>query len=496
MPAEKRSTAFEDVQAICRLFRKQLKQGGAVSLGEYLEKIQESSREMLFQNLLHLEIEFRRRKGEQPSSDDYFNRFPQFAAVIRQAFFESTMMSQDSDGRRPDDLDTVTMDRPAARKLGQYELVRELGRGGFGVVYEARHIGRGDRVALKTLPTMQDGQSLSSRDADRLHRFRREFRSLADVNHPNLVGMQSLEVDGECWFFTMDLVDGVDFLDYVRPANRLDIERLLRVVPQLVRGIIALHHMGIVHRDLKPSNVLVNRDGHLLVLDFGLVAELQHIAGETQSMGTKHFAGTPRYAAPEQATGERTAAVDWYAMGAMLFEAITGKAPFSGSGFEVMLKKQTEAAEPLREREGLATELNTLARLIDELLQREPSKRPGDEAIASRLGVRLDSTRYDSASDSNGSYDGELAKSAASQEDELLIGRETQLAELDRKANCRHGCPKTLRCWHNCFRCYAACRRSPNDARPICRRWTADRSATEHLQRFGSYSAMLAAARR
>jgi serine/threonine protein kinase/tetratricopeptide (TPR) repeat protein len=450
MPVEKRSTAFEDVQAICRLFRNQLKQSGDVSLGEYLEKIQESSREMLFQNLLHLEIEFRRTKGEQPNSHEYLKRFPQFASAIRLVFFESTMMSPETNGQGLDDTVTVHFDRPAAhkldqpaaRKLGQYELVRELGRGGFGVVYEARHLQRGDRVALKTLPTMQDGLSLSARDADRLHRFRREFRSLADVNHPNLVGMQSLEVDGEYWFFTMDLVDGVDFLDYVRPVNKLDIERLFRVLPQLVRGIIALHQMGIVHRDLKPSNVMVSRDGHLAILDFGLVAELQHLSGETLSMASRQFAGTPRYAAPEQIFGERTAAIDWYAVGTMLFEAITGEAPIQGSGIELMFRKKTDDPPRLAERSELPTELAALIPLIDELLQREPSKRPGDEAIANRLGVRLDSTRYDSSSEegstadsragnSKGSYDGELAKSAGSQEDELLIGRETQLTQLE-----------------------------------------------------------------
>ena len=113
----------------------------------------------------------------------------------------------------------MTLAMPAARKLGEYELLRELGRGGFGVVYEARHLQRGDRVALKTLPMILDGQPESSRDAERLHRFRREFRSLSEINHPNLAGMQTLEVDGKQWFFTMDLVDGVDFLDYVRPRR-------------------------------------------------------------------------------------------------------------------------------------------------------------------------------------------------------------------------------------------------------------------------------------
>ena len=98
----------------------------------------------------------------------------------------------------------------AASRLGDYRLLRELGRGGMGVVYEAVHVIRGDRVALKLLPQV---------DGSRLYRFKREFRSAADISHPNLIGLHSLESDGVQWFFTMELVEGVDFLDYVRPAG-------------------------------------------------------------------------------------------------------------------------------------------------------------------------------------------------------------------------------------------------------------------------------------
>ena len=107
---------------------------------------------------------------------------------------------------------------PASR-LGDYRLIRELGRGGMGVVFEAVHLVRGDRVALKLLPDV---------DGARLYRFKREFRSAADISHPNLIGLHSLESDGAQWFFTMDLLQGVDFLQYVRPGGRLDEARLAR----------------------------------------------------------------------------------------------------------------------------------------------------------------------------------------------------------------------------------------------------------------------------
>jgi serine/threonine protein kinase len=120
----------------------------------------------------------------------------------------------------------------------------------MGVVFEAVDVRRGNRVALKMLPQV---------DGPRLYRFKREFRSAADLSHPNLIGLHSLEVDGAQWFFTMDLIEGVDFLDYVRPSNQLDTARLSSAVSQLASGVMALHRNHIIHRDLKPSNVMVAR---------------------------------------------------------------------------------------------------------------------------------------------------------------------------------------------------------------------------------------------
>src|SRR6056297_625186 len=415
---------FDEIQSLCREFRKRLKAGDQANIDEYLPRIDESAGETLFQNLLHLEIEFRRERGESPSSDNFIQRFPQFSGLIRQAFFESTMMSQEHAKDTPDSVEmTVTLGMPGARKLGEYELLRELGRGGFGVVYEGRHLQRGDRVALKTLPLVLDGQTQSSRDAERLHRFRQEFRSLSEINHPNLAGMQTLEVDGNQWFFTMDLIDGVDFLQHVRPKGSLDGERLRASLKQLVRGIIALHEQGIVHRDLKPSNVLVGSDGRVTILDFGLVAELQHFANETLSIGTQHFAGTPRYAAPEQASGQRSAAVDWYALGVMLYEAMTGEAPFKGSAVDLLIAKQTTDPPLLAHRERVPQDL---AQLVDSLLRREPSDRPSDQQIADALGVDSETSIHHNSSAESGLFEDSASGGAP-----FLVGRESQLAELN-----------------------------------------------------------------
>ena len=219
---------FDQISQICREFRKQISQGKLPRIEKHLAKIGEDGKENLFSNLLEIEINYRHRKGEQPATDEYLKRFPQYAMQVRRAFFEPTLGSVDSassvDGETKSHKDAgasaagvPNFDIPAANRLGDYELIRELGRGGMGVVYEARHTKTDNHVALKTLPTGGEGQQVN---ADRLYRFRKEFRSLSEINHPNLVGMQSLEVDGSQWFFTMDLIDGQDFLSFVRADDQ------------------------------------------------------------------------------------------------------------------------------------------------------------------------------------------------------------------------------------------------------------------------------------
>ncbi|WP_372894426.1 serine/threonine-protein kinase PknK [Stieleria sp.] len=416
---------FDLIDSICGNFRRQWKAGKRPRIEELLRKVPEDASETLFRNLLAVEIRYRERTGDLPSAADYLARFPDFKRVIGDAFHYSASVSIeeqistsiDAAREMPD-----TVDSPAASRIGDYELLRELGRGGFGVVFEAVQIQLGNRVALKTLPTGSDDQVVNP---ERLSRFRREFRSLSEINHPNLVGMQTLEVDGGQWFFTMDLVEGVDFLSYVRPDGTLDERRLRHSINQLVHGIIALHDRQILHRDLKPSNVMVDGDGRVVILDFGLIAELEQRADETASAHSRHFAGTPRYAAPEQALGQRSTATDWYAFGTMLYEALTGETPFRGTQAELLIRKQNDDASPLSGRQELPLDL---ASLVDGLLQRDPRKRTETEAIALALAIEFDSTSHGS---SDSYLDPPENDSAEGKSEPFLIGREQQLSQLE-----------------------------------------------------------------
>lgn len=429
---------LEQISQICRDFRKQISQGKPARIEKYLSGISEDGRETLFSNLLEIEINFRQRKGDHPTTDEYLKRFPQFAKQVRRAFFEPTMASVDSDGSvdeatRPlkdaTSESTLTFQIPNANRMGDYELVREVGRGGMGVVYEARHSKSGNRVALKTLPTGGRDQEVN---ADKLYRFRREFRRLSEVNHPNLVGMQTLEVDGSQWFFTMDLIDGDDFLNFVRPNDELDETRLRSCLAQLAKGVMALHRHGIIHRDLKPSNVLVSGDGRVSILDFGLAAEMQKTTDMTQTK-SGIFAGTPRYAAPEQMFGERTEASDWYALGTMLYESLTGEPPFTSKNqIELLRQKQNDQAPQLSDQSQLAEDL---AQLANGLIQRDPNKRLTAQDVAQRLELDLKTRTGGSISGSHGSSgsvpDEEFDLENLEDDEIILVGRDQELAKLD-----------------------------------------------------------------
>jgi tetratricopeptide (TPR) repeat protein len=259
-------------------------------------------------------------------------------------------------------------------------------------VYEARHLPTGQRVALKLLPVdfqqaepawnwSEEASRLAAHAGDRLHRFKREFRVLADMNHPNLVRLHTLEVDGGQWYFTMDLIDGDDFLDYVRPRGKLDESRLRSAMKQLVAGVLALHRHHVVHRDLKPTNLLIRSDGHLVILDFGLVAKLE---SADRPGVVSRFNGTPAYAAPEQATAFGTTASDWYAVGTMLFEGLTGDRPFRGNDVEILAIKQSTDAPSLLDRPDIPRDLAVICR---RLLDRDPRARPDGSEIAELFTV-------------------------------------------------------------------------------------------------------------
>jgi len=365
-------------------------------------------------------------------------------------------------------------DLELAGALDRFELRRRLGKGGMGTVYEAFDRERGAVVAIKLLRSVSP---------DGIFRFKREFRALADVSHRNLVSLRELLATGDRWALTMDLVDGVDFLRYVRgdreqtgrvaaggqspdlgtedrtlptvaerPTGRRSapvsggvdsseavttdhrglaspagapsprgagraplsspdqLDRLRESIRQLVKGISALHASGFLHGDIKPSNVLVEPDGRVAILDFGIVREL---SGGALPAG--HVAGTPAYMAPEVGTGAPlTEASDWYAVGVLLFELLGGRLPFRNTALDVLETKRHRRAPALRDVAPEAP--SDLCSLTDLLLARDPALRPGGIEILLRLGSDVPPAVR------------------ATHGDSLVVGRHNELATL--RAHC------------------------------------------------------------
>jgi serine/threonine protein kinase/tetratricopeptide (TPR) repeat protein len=347
----------------------------------------------------------------------------------------------------------------------RFRIRRRLGSGGMGVVYEAHDRETDKVVALKTL---------TKAEASHISRFKNEFRSLADVSHPNLVALYEFMSDGQYWFFTMELVHGMNFLEFVRPGYRarhvqssrtptlrkspnetakgpladyeaetkqldslkspqstdlpetpqdsalaqakLDLNLLNIALRQLAEGLHGLHETGKLHRDIKPSNVLVTKEGRVVILDFGLVAEVE----DKELHESVTLAGTPDYMSPEQgAQLPISRASDWYSVGVMLYQALTGRLPFAGKFFEVMMNKQN--FDPPAPSELVADVPPELEDLCMRLLRRKPEDRPSGREVLRRLGHGKTGPLQRPISSSSPA----VAQTAP------FVGRERQLRELE-----------------------------------------------------------------
>ncbi len=281
----------------------------------------------------------------------------------------------------------------------------------MGVVYEAYDRERAEIVALKTL-RRADGRWLA--------RFKREFRAIHEMSHPNLVAVHELFDTASEPFFSMELVRGVDFLQHARGVESPSVDplaetqasmvgsmdpvgeqptlprglsdearpgydepRLRAALKQLAVAVSVLHEAGKVHRDIKPSNVMVTSEGRVVLLDFGLLSDSM----DESSSSDRRVVGSAAYMAPEQAlSGDVSPAADWYSVGAVLFQALTGSLPHSGrTRYELMIRKQKYAAAP--PRQFVPDVPPDLDSLCSDLLQREPGDRPPPGEILDRLGI-------------------------------------------------------------------------------------------------------------
>ncbi len=260
-----------------------------------------------------------------------------------------------------------------------FEILEELGRGGMGVVYKARQINLGRLVALKMV------LAGAHAGAHALARFHKEAQAVASLQHPNIVQIHDVGQAGGLPYFSLEFVDGGSLAQQIdgRPQ---DVTQAAWTIRTLARAIHAAHIQGVVHRDLKPANILLTADGRLKITDFGLARRLGDDSDQTRT-GT--IVGTPDYMAPEQARGEAHDAgplVDQHALGAILYELLTGRAPFRGATpIDTIEQVRTQEPVPLtRLQPRVPRDLETICL---KCLQKEPHRRYTD---ASALADDLD----------------------------------------------------------------------------------------------------------
>ena len=304
-----------------------------------------------------------------------------------------------------------------------YRILKKLGSGGMGVVYEAEDITLGRKVALKFLPEQ------TATDANMLARLQREARAASALNHPNICTIYAVEQSDGHFFISMELLEGMA-LDHMIAERALSNEQIIDLGMQICDALDAAHSKGIIHRDIKPANIFVTHQNRVKILDFGLAKVEALLAGADSSQTQEHtsdFAltqagttmGTIAYMSPEQARGEPLdARTDIFSFGVVLYQMATGKVPFEGNTSAVVFSRLLEhaPASPVSLNPGLPAHL---AEIINKTLEKDRTLRYQTVADVSADLRRL---RRDSGSRQTVSVAVPVAKPAAKSNRGVLVG--------------------------------------------------------------------------
>ncbi|MBN2492016.1 MAG: serine/threonine protein kinase [Planctomycetes bacterium] len=260
------------------------------------------------------------------------------------------------------------------RTIAQYRVERIVGRGGMGTVYEAVEPTLDRKVALKVLSLE------ASTDRESVDRFKREAKVLARIEHPNVVQIYQMGRVGSVIFIAQEFVEGTDYETIVEDSGPLDLGAALEVLDAVASALQAVHDVGVIHRDLKPSNVMRRLDGRVKVLDFGIAKPIARNLGPDITRAGM-FLGTLGYCSPEQIRGEKLSVrSDLYSLGVMFYYFLTGEVPGKGAETEEMVQA-TLAGRLIPIRQRRADLADPVARLVEEMIHRDASRRPESTAV-------------------------------------------------------------------------------------------------------------------
>jgi len=224
---------------------------------------------------------------------------------------------------------------------GEYEIERELARGGMGVVFLATETQLRRRVAIKVLPPAL------TFGANAIERFRREARTAAALDHPNIIPIYRVSAGGELLWYSMKLLEGRSLDAILKERERLELGEIIALLDQVADALDYAHQHGVIHRDIKPGNIVLDDRGRVTVTDFGIAKEIQE--GSFSASG--HLLGTPYYMSPEQYLGaEVSGAADQYSLGIVAYQCLGRRVPFdAGTAYELLNKHVSEPPPPLAE---------------------------------------------------------------------------------------------------------------------------------------------------
>jgi len=373
------------VDQVCHAFEAAWKASQRPAIEQYLPDMPLSARAVLLRELLRLDLAYRGRCNEKPTPEEYRLRFPEEGDLIRAVFRDMPTAAATS---RPSPVPSVSAAIGPAREpaadwpaVPGYEILRQLTPGGMGVVYRARQVNLKRTVALKMIRT-----GVHAGPEERA-RFRVEAEAVASLSHPHIIQIHDCGEWNGMPYLAMEFAEGGSLAQ--RLAGRpLPPAQAAELVETLARAVQFVHERGLIHRDLKPANILLTDQGIPKLADFGLAKRLDQDQGLTR---TQAVLGTASYLAPEQAAGDKHAlgpAADVYALGAILYEVLTGQPPFRAETYELTIHQvlSEEALPPTQLRPEVPAELEAICL---KCLEKEPGRR-----FVSALALAEDLRRY------------------------------------------------------------------------------------------------------